>query len=207
MSLCVFFICIICYCPKVAYFRDRVPRTLLPGVRSSRLKNRLKEERELLVKKAFIEDMVKENLLLNTLLGKDSAFRAVLWHPDSLPSFARDSLSQAGTTLVGILNKDAGLSVLPPKGANHDVHHRTSYRTPDDLYMDSSDLLGDFQVDSGTLVCVACGILGYPIMSVVQPSKGTSVDSFAAGVVHIPQQAKSSHMQYKTKISLSGMAW
>ncbi|KMS97328.1 hypothetical protein BVRB_6g156070 [Beta vulgaris subsp. vulgaris] len=184
-------------------FISRVPRTLLPGVRSSRLKNRLKEERELLVKKAFIEDMVKENLLLNTLLGKDSAFRAVLWHPDSLPSFARDSLSQAGTTLVGILNKDAGLSVLPPKGANHDVHHRTSYRTPDDLYMDSSDLLGDFQVDSGTLVCVACGILGYPIMSVVQPSKGTSVDSFAAGVVHIPQQAKSSHMQYKTKISLS----
>ncbi|RVW74159.1 putative lysine-specific demethylase ELF6 [Vitis vinifera] len=49
-----------------------VPRSLIPGARSSRLKDRQKEERELLVKQAFIEDMLNENNLLSVLLGKGS---------------------------------------------------------------------------------------------------------------------------------------
>ncbi|XP_021746797.1 probable lysine-specific demethylase ELF6 isoform X2 [Chenopodium quinoa] len=183
----------------------RVPRTMLPGARSSRLRNRLKEERELMVKKAFIEDVLKENHLLNTLLGKESAFRAVLWHPDSLPSFAR--YSKVGTIVDAAPIKGVDMSVLPYKGVNEDNIPLTSHRkTPNALCLDSNGILCDFQVDSGTLVCVACGILGYPIMSVVQPSKKASMENLSAvktnvsGVVDISRQPDSRHIQCSTKI-------
>ncbi|XP_057530531.1 lysine-specific demethylase ELF6 [Amaranthus tricolor] len=157
-----------------------VPRTLLPGARSSRLKNRLKEEREQLVKKAFIEDILEENYLLNTLIENNSAIRAVLWHPDSLPSFTE--LSSVGTVL------DTELSVPSLKPVTQDIHPLiTDRRTSNDLYLDSNDLSCDFQIDSGTLVCVACGILGYPIMSVVQPSKQILMEKCSSEeVLHIP---------------------
>ncbi|KAL2904625.1 putative lysine-specific demethylase ELF6 [Bienertia sinuspersici] len=164
-------------------FISRIPRTLLPGVRTSRLRNRLKEERELLVKKAFIEDMLKENHLLDTLLGKNPEIRAVLWHPDSLPSLSKDSISQAGTTPNAAPFRDDDQSIQPHKVANKDDDQSdlTSRRRPlNDLYLDANDLLCDFQVDSGTLVCVACGILGYPLMSVVQPSKKALMEIFDA---------------------------
>ena len=159
---------------------DSVPRTLLPGARSSRLKNRLKEEREQLVKKAFIEDILEENYLLNTLIENNSAIRAVLWHPDSLPSFTE--LSSVGTVL------DTELSVPSLKPVTQDIHPLiTDRRTSNDLYLDSNDLSCDFQIDSGTLVCVACGILGYPIMSVVQPSKQILMEKCSSEeVLHIP---------------------
>lgn len=168
------------------------------------MRNRLEEERELLVKKAFIEDVINENHLLNTLLGKDSAFRAVLWHPDSLPSLARDSLSQAGTIL--------DVSVPTYKGGDEDIHHLTTYRRSlNGLYLDSNDVLSDFQVDSGTLVCVACGILGYPIMSVVQPSKTASRTNLSSekmslfGAVRSSRQQALCHIQCRGKISFPGM--
>jgi hypothetical protein len=47
--------------------------------------------------------------------------------------------------------------------------------TLNDLYMED-DLSCDFQVDSGTLACVACGILGFPFMSVVQPSERAFIE-------------------------------
>ncbi|KAE8701535.1 Acyl-CoA N-acyltransferases (NAT) superfamily protein [Hibiscus syriacus] len=48
------------------------------------------------------------------------------------------------------------------------------------LYSNDDDLTCDLQVDSGTLACVACGILGYPFMSVVQPREGATMELLPA---------------------------
>ncbi|KAK7848572.1 putative lysine-specific demethylase elf6 [Quercus suber] len=160
-------------------FVSRVPRSLLPGVRSSRLRDRQKEERELLVKKAFIEDILKENIKLSNLLGKVSTCHAVLWNADLLPYPSRDS------QLPSIVATD---STSPRENASHIhtennnniqndlIHEMNLYiETLNDLSLDGDDLSCDFQVDSGTLACVACGILGFPFMSVVQPSEEASL--------------------------------
>ncbi|PKU67351.1 lysine-specific demethylase REF6 isoform X1 [Dendrobium catenatum] len=66
-------------------FVSRIPRTLISGVRSSRLRDRKKEEREILVKKAFLTDMMNENYLLCVLLEKEST-SPILWEPYMLPA-------------------------------------------------------------------------------------------------------------------------
>lgn len=192
-------------------FIPRVPRSLLPGVRSSRLKDRLKAERELLVKRAFIEDVLKENKLLNILSERYLAFRAVLWHPDLLPAPGKDAIPETGTALDSILDKDDELSVTPVKDSNQDglVHQLTSYVETVNDSCDDDDLSCDFQVDSGALPCVACGILGYPLMSVMQPSLKAAMELFPAehltltGEAQSRQKEKSSHLQYLTKCAIS----
>ncbi|XP_024031706.1 probable lysine-specific demethylase ELF6 [Morus notabilis] len=154
-------------------FVSRVPRSLLPGVRSSRLRDRQKEERELLVKQAFIEDILHENKTLSVLLGKDSSYHAILWNPDLLTYPSKESLSPiAGAT-------DSTPATENPQKHNGEQHYLVNemslyMENMNDLYFDCDDLSCDFQVDSGTLACVACGILGFPFMSVVQPSQKAS---------------------------------
>ncbi|GAB4836436.1 hypothetical protein Ancab_001348 [Ancistrocladus abbreviatus] len=155
-------------------FISRVPRSLLPGVRSSRLRDRQKEEREILVKKAFIEDMLKENNLLNVLLGKDSNFYAVLWNPDSLPSCSSEAPLRTGIAPSGteLINNESSIHSENDTDKNNLFDQMNSYvGNMNDLYLDDHDLYSDFQVDSGALECVACGILGFPFMSVIQPSR------------------------------------
>ncbi|XP_058083388.1 lysine-specific demethylase ELF6 isoform X2 [Magnolia sinica] len=191
-------------------FVSRVPRALLPGVRSSRLRDRKKEEREILVKKAFIDDVVNENYLLSVLLGKESTSRAVLWDPESLPSPSNSSLSvgpavsvEANGLLVCERNKedgsckgnafdDASANVAETSSGNArsanlqkpDIHNNkvdgtSSYmEAVDYLYEDDDDLPCGMHVDSGTLACVACGVLGFPFMSIVQPSDRASKEFF-----------------------------
>ncbi|KAL8131625.1 hypothetical protein AgCh_007536 [Apium graveolens] len=38
-------------------------------------------------------------------------------------------------------------------------------------YVNDADLSSEFQVDYGALPCVACGLLGFPFMYVLRPSK------------------------------------
>ncbi|RWW06829.1 hypothetical protein GW17_00029814 [Ensete ventricosum] len=84
---------------KAVYIRHRGRRKLqmclsmveevviLPlGARSSRLRDRKKEEREILVKKAFLDDMMNESNLLFVLLAKATISSAVLWEPEMLPA-------------------------------------------------------------------------------------------------------------------------
>ncbi|GAB2276778.1 hypothetical protein Dimus_011493 [Dionaea muscipula] len=158
-------------------FVSRVPRSLLPGVRNSRLKNRQKEARELLVKKAFIHDMLNENKLLSILLGRDPDFRAVLWDPDSLLPFNKQSPSRSGDATIA----SEPFSIPNTNDyQNNQVGEMSSYlEAINDLYWDC-DLSDDFQVDSGALVCVACGILGFPFMSVVQPSSKADMENLPA---------------------------
>lgn len=167
------------------FFDARVPRSLLPGVRSSRLRDRQKEERELLVKKAFIEDILNENNTLYFLLGKDSSYRAVLWNPDLLPYPCREPLLPSiGATIDPTLTENI-FHIHPAKDNNNQNHlfdEMSLYmENLNDLYLDTDDLSCDFQVDSGTLACVACGILGFPFMSVVQPSEKASLELLPNG--------------------------
>ncbi|CAK9174843.1 unnamed protein product [Ilex paraguariensis] len=154
---------------------DRVPRSLLPGARSSRLRDRQKEERELLVKKACIQDILIENNLLTTLLRKNLSYHGVLWDLDSLPSSRKESGLCSTTANVAIT---AGENVSSEKDNSEDLYSqmRLYMETVNDLYVDDDDVSCDFQIDSGTLPCVACGILGFPFMSLVQPSEKASLD-------------------------------
>ncbi|KAK9676179.1 hypothetical protein RND81_11G059700 [Saponaria officinalis] len=188
-------------------FISRVPESLLPGVRSSRLRDRLKDGREFSVKKAFIDDVLKENSLLNNLIGKDYRLRAVLWHPDSLPSFAREALLQTDALFA----KDAEIAVTSNESTYQDINQMLPRETVDDLYLGSDDLSHDFQIDSGTLPCVACGILGYPFMSVVQPSNKSSMELFpsehrlATSAVDSPEEHDSSKVHCYGKVSISAI--
>ncbi|KAL6980338.1 hypothetical protein U1Q18_021980 [Sarracenia purpurea var. burkii] len=155
-------------------FVSRVPRSLLPGARSSRLRDRQKEERELLVKKAFIEDILNENQLLTVLLGKNLTYHVVLWELESLPSPSKESdLSSSVSTVVTTPRE-----VCHENKNDRDLFSEMSsyIETMNDLYADDDDLSCNFQVESGTLACVACGILGFPFMAVVQPSERASMD-------------------------------
>ncbi|CAH1438414.1 unnamed protein product [Lactuca virosa] len=137
-------------------FIPRVPRSLLPGIRSSRLKDRQKEERELLVKKEFIEDILKENKLLTCILNRSSSYHAVLWDLDSLsPSVINNS------------------TIINPQTEKFHVEKDNEKL----VHVEDEDMSSDFQIDSGTLPCVACGVLGYPFMSVIQPSPKVLFDN------------------------------
>ncbi|KAI3793456.1 hypothetical protein L1987_36075 [Smallanthus sonchifolius] len=140
-------------------FIPRVPRSLLLGIRSSRLKDRQKEGREILVKKEFIDDILKENKLLNSILQRNTSYHAVLWDLESLsPSVIKES---------DVTNIE-----------NVQIQKEDYYLDPETLaHIEDDDMSSDFQTDSGTLPCVACGVLGYPFMSVIQPSAKAVIDS------------------------------
>lgn len=135
----------------------------MAGVRSSRLRDRQKEEREILVKKAFVEDIINENTKLTLLLQKNSSYRAVLWDLEMLP------FAPGGSDLV---NSSTDMS-RPRKNISTETNHKheISKQYLYSEYVDDADLSSEFQVDSGALPCVACGLLGFPFMSVLQPSK------------------------------------
>ncbi|PPS15843.1 hypothetical protein GOBAR_AA04739 [Gossypium barbadense] len=182
-------------------FMSRVPRSLLPGARSSRLRDRLKEEREVLVKKAFVEDLLTENKLLSLLLKKGSTYRAIMWDPLLLPYTSRDSeLPSRTATDSTIMQENVSDINGEDKSDQKNLLDEMCFymENLNYLYSNDDDLTCDFQVDSGTLVCVACGILGYPFMSVVQPSEGAAVEflpvdhlSSQGSTVLVPKNAHS----------------
>ncbi|KAJ8563151.1 hypothetical protein K7X08_031603 [Anisodus acutangulus] len=148
-------------------FVSSVPRSLLPGVRSSRLRDRQKEERELLVKKAFVEDIEKENNLVKVLLQKSISDNAVLWDVDMLPSSGKESELHKHVSV--------NASRVNDQSDNNDSQDPLDQMS---LYMKNysdfsvdDDVSCEFEIDSGTLPCIACGILGFPFMALVQPSE------------------------------------
>uniref|UniRef100_A0A2P2JMH8 Lysine-specific demethylase ELF6 n=2 Tax=Rhizophora mucronata TaxID=61149 RepID=A0A2P2JMH8_RHIMU len=166
-------------------FVSRVPRYLLPGARSSRLRDRQKEDRELAVKKAFIEDVLTENKNVYLLLAKDSTYHVAIWNPDLLPHASNDSELPAVTPAVATTPRENFSQ--SHCGCSNNTNENDLFKemslymeTLNDLYADDDDLSCDFQIDSGTLACVACGILGFPFMSVVQPSERASVELLSA---------------------------
>lgn len=163
----------------------RVPRSLLPGVRSSRLRDRQKEERELMVKKGFVEDILRENNMLSVLLEKESSCRAVLWNPDMLSYSSNSQVANKNSAFPTSPRENVSYNHIESLDSN--VKNMQNFidemtldlETMNDIYLESDDLSCDFQVDSGTLACVACGILGFPFMSVVQPSEKASKELYA----------------------------
>lgn len=162
-------------------FDARVPRYLLPGARSSRLRDRQKEEREVLVKKAFIADILNQNKLLSTLISKNkSNYHAVLWDPEALsfpckdPELQKEVPTTENISTVNPENNNNGSNLLDQISLYME--------TVNDLYLDedNDDLACDFQVDSGTVACVACGVLGFPFMSLVQPSERVKLEILPA---------------------------
>lgn len=138
------------------------------------------------MKKAFIEDILIENNTLSVLVGKDTSYSAVFWNADSLLCPNKEPLSPSTAANVGTVSTE-NISLVCPDPYNKDINYGNDNNLLSDdielymnnlteLYMDSDDLSCDFQIHSGTLACVACGILGYPFMSVVQPSEKASLN-------------------------------
>lgn len=138
------------------------------------------------MKKAFVEDILNENKNLSVLLGEPGS-RLVMWDPDLLPRHSALALAATGV--------DAATSAVScPEEAKNEVENghagtQNEEKTTlleelslfmeklQDVYYDDDDgQLNDFQIDSGTLPCVACGVLGFPFMSVVQPSENALKD-------------------------------
>ncbi|KAJ0243942.1 lysine-specific demethylase ELF6 [Hirschfeldia incana] len=166
-------------------FVSRVPRSLLPGGRSSRLRDRQREEREFLVKKAFVEDILNENKNLSVLLGEPGS-RLVMWDPDLLPRHSALALAATGVDATSAVSCPAEAKSELENGHSGTKNEEKTTLLEElslfmeklkDVYYDDDDgQLNDFQIDSGTLPCVACGVLGFPFMSVVQPSENALKD-------------------------------
>ncbi|XP_062209913.1 probable lysine-specific demethylase SE14 [Phragmites australis] len=168
---------------------------VLSGIRTSRLRDRRKEERELLVKQEFLHDMISENKLLCSFMKKKSMDNVVLWEPDLLPSSNalhscssgskapdkkcaddcrvessqcnhKDNSSFDGTAcMIGIQTKH-----MSSNSKSSDATSASEEKL--DVDQDDEDGLPfDLSIDSGSLTCVACGILGYPFMAILQPSR------------------------------------
>ncbi|KAG8095780.1 hypothetical protein GUJ93_ZPchr0013g34820 [Zizania palustris] len=169
-------------------FISRTPRELLSGIRTSRLRDRKKEERELLVKQEFLQDMISENELLCSFLEKKSINNVVLWEPDLLPSLTASlhpcsSCSKApeikgkdGPWIESIQSnsKDSSDGTTCMTGSqSNDLSTDWNYASEGKKLDadDEDDLPFDLSIDSGSLACVACGILGYPFMVILQPSR------------------------------------
>lgn len=136
-----------------------------------------------MVKKAFVDDMLHQNNLLSVLLGRQLKYRAVLWHPDSLPCMSKDSeLSNQVEAISKIQQEEAFKRDLENNSdCNSLLDEMSIYMEQlNDLYLNDvhDDISCDFQIDSGTLACVACGILGYPFLAVVQPCGRASMNIF-----------------------------
>lgn len=185
---------IFCTLNLVVHFNFRTP-CVLSGIRTSRLRDRRKEERELLVKQEFLQDMVNENKLLSSFLKKKSIDNVVLWEPDLLPSSTvinscssglkapekksedgcrtesnqcnhkDNSPSDGSALLTGTQTKCASVNSKSSDAAS------ASAEKSDADTDDENNLPFDLSIDSGSLTCVACGILGYPFMAILQPSR------------------------------------
>lgn len=168
-------------------FISRVPRSLLPGARSSRLRDRQKEERERSVKKAFVEDILKENHLLTILLKKNPSYHVVIWDLDLLPCSSKQLEPCSKTDTIAMTSDEKDQSQDYP---TQDLYSQMNcyMDSLNDFYVDDADhLLCEYQADSGTLPCVACGILGFPFMAVVQPTEQASRDLLAEDADMIQQ--------------------
>lgn len=178
------------------------------------MRDRQKEDRELSVKKAFIEDILNENDVLSALLGKESSYRAVLWNPDLLPCASKESPIPTASAPVDTNSKENATDTQRGNSTNDQnflVDEMSLYmENLNDLYLGSDDLSSDFQVDSGTLACVACGILGFPFMSVVQPSEKASMELqpeyFSAEEFTGVSGLKNSHFSPEHRESFKGCA-
>ncbi|THU54985.1 hypothetical protein C4D60_Mb11t01810 [Musa balbisiana] len=198
-------------------FISSVPRELLSGARSSRLRDRKKEEREILVKKAFLDDMMNESNLLFVLLAKATISSAVLWEPEMLPATCLGTQVQQSSSVsseahgptsgdlhgIKMECQSMGKDSLDYEGdacCTQDAHETTAdlsgrsshcalfseanenacNNTEGIVDVDEIDLPFGLDVDSGSLACVACGILGYPFMAILQPSEKASRNIIAA---------------------------
>lgn len=146
-----------------------------------------------------MDDVMAENQRLVVLLEKSSTSYAVLWDPDLLPSPINcptfpSAASEPSSLLVAVKPRESEKDGSNKEIAMHDVaatlcekssaadwqddNHNDKVNstspyveTADSLYGDDDDLPCGLHVDSGTLACVACGVLGFPFMSVIQPSE------------------------------------
>lgn len=122
------------------------------------------------MKRAFIEDMLKENHLLTKLLEKNPCYHVVLWDLNLLSSSSKQSQLCVKNDTIATTSSEKNQSHNQP---TEDLYTQMSLYMDglDNFYADDADgLLSDYQVESGTLPCVACGILGFPFMAIVQPT-------------------------------------
>ena len=118
-------------------FNFRTPRELLYGIRTSRLRDRRKEDRELLVKQEFLQDMISENDLLYSFLKKKLIANAVLWEPDLLPSSTGLHSCSSGPNAPGKADDGHSIESIPEENGSSDGIVHMAAIQPKCMSMDS----------------------------------------------------------------------
>ncbi|KAL2949273.1 hypothetical protein AAZX31_20G168000 [Glycine max] len=116
--------------------------------------------------------MLQENKLLSILLGKEATKKAVLWNADLLPDSSKDFQLPDLTSTTGTSMADMSNIISAEKSSHYLLDEMSLYmENLTNLDLGGDDLPCHFQTDSGALACVGCGILGFPFMTVIQPTK------------------------------------
>lgn len=165
-----------------------------------------------MVKRAFLDDMINEHNILNDLLGKKSTKQAVYWDANMLHM---SSISDTGHSLAPFLASCEQPGLLIAKEVlDTQVNESVSvekitqeFISSDDkkkaeqydnvmidqssIYVVNDELPYGLDVNAGSLACVACGILGYPFMSILQPSERAAKElTGAVAVLDNPKEKK-----------------
>nr|XP_029119785.1 lysine-specific demethylase SE14 isoform X2 [Elaeis guineensis] len=158
-------------------FVSRVPRELLPGVRSSRLSDRKKEEREILSCSSSISREA------HGLLVDDDCGRA----QPQLKGKNSFDCKEDDCCVVDADKAEANVNSISSQNISSETQKNTCHpecmsshgEVMDSADVDEDDLPFGLHVDSGSLACVACGILGYPFMAILQPSEKALKELFS----------------------------
>lgn len=207
----------------------RVPKNIHLEPRSSRLKDKKKGEGELLVKDLFVQDVMQNNNLLRMLAEGSSvvilpgnslgAWSNLKAGPEFLSRFSSVcSPDLAMKTTAYDLERKKGVQSVPKAYLQETVTSScvdeslfSSERGPDALSLSSQvknvkgegvrSCWGDRLSEQGLFSCVACGILCFACVAIVQPTDAAAHNLIAADCSTFKDWEESNDV---TEASLSG---
>ncbi|ERN13745.1 lysine-specific demethylase REF6 [Amborella trichopoda] len=176
-------------------FHSRIPSSITVEPWSSRLKDKMKGEGEIVVKDLFLQNMIETNDLLHTLSEKGSM--CLLLPPSilcetshvksktGLSSNNSEEMSESSNLalrhMTGFDPRKGkayplieGKRVTSIKARFHKGNHGSYAPINRNECLNDSTLSCDLQLDQGLLSCVTCGVLGFACMAVIQPSEAAA---------------------------------
>ncbi|XP_076901236.1 lysine-specific demethylase JMJ705-like [Bidens hawaiensis] len=159
-------------------FSSSVPTSIKPEPRSSRLKDKLKPEGELLVKRHFLQDIMENNNLLHTL-GNGSPI--VLLPEQFLDRRVPFNLTTQTEEPRSTHSSDSDDDIIQHKRreikySSFSIRNNNNYNKIELIGEKDDDdsfkgFEGDKKPDPGVFSCVTCGVLCYACFAIIQPTE------------------------------------
>ncbi|ONK71199.1 uncharacterized protein A4U43_C04F5900 [Asparagus officinalis] len=199
------------YPPMVSHFQllyalalslcSRVPLIGVSEPRSSRLKDKMRGEGEVMVKEIFVQNVIETNDLLSALLNKGSSCIVLPHNMHDSPlcsnSLLRSQLKMKPRLSLGLCSREEALEasrVFPANdvilGRNAGIEHSKASATSEKSGISAHNSSGsdsqhgenenesavhsDGLLDHGLLSCVTCGILSFTCVAVVRPKQAAA---------------------------------